>query len=518
MAKTIMIQGTASHVGKSILVAALCRIFYRDGYRVAPFKSQNMALNSFVTRDGGEMGRAQVVQAEAAGQLPEVDMNPVLLKPTGNASSQIILLGKPLGNYSAWDYHSNYAGSLWGDVCQALNRLKVKNDLIVIEGAGSPAEVNLQETEIVNMKVAREAGAPVLLVCDIDKGGALAAIVGTLELLRYEDRKLVAGIIINKFRGDLSLFQPAVDFIQGKTGIPVLGVVPYFQGFRIQEEDTVSEETVKNSRENSARDIEIAIIHLPHISNFTDFDPLEAEPDINIRYVGKGTKLGNPDVVIVPGSKNTIEDLAYLKRSGIADEIKELSKTGTMIIGICGGFQILGKELHDPKGSESKIPFIVGLELLDVITVFAENKVTTQVRATSCGNQKLLEDTKGSEVEGYEIHMGITRLGAGVSPVFEITHRFGLDSCTFDGAANNDASVWGTYIHGVFDCPDFRRAIINSIRVRKGLSPLEGVVSISAWDQRQRDYDRLAEVVRSSLDMDKLYKIIGMPNSKEYQE
>jgi adenosylcobyric acid synthase len=339
-----------------------------------------------------------------------------------------------------------------------------------------------------------------------------------LELLRHEDRKLVAGIIINKFRGDLSLFQPAIDFIQGKTGIPVLGVIPYFQGFRIQEEDTVSEETVKNSRENSSRDIEIAIIHLPHISNFTDFDPLEDEPDINIRYVGKGTKLGNPDVVIIPGSKNTIEDLAYLKRSGIADEIKELSKTGAMIIGICGGFQILGKELHDPKGSESKIPSIDGLGLLDVVTVFAENKVTTQVRAISCSNHEFLENAKGSEVEGYEIHMGITRLCAGVSPVFEITHRFGLDSCTFDGAANNDASVWGTYIHGVFDCPDFRRAIINSVRVRKGLSPLEGVVSISAWEQRQRDYDHLAEVVRSSLDMDRIYEIIGMKNSKEDQE
>lgn len=511
MAKTIMVQGTASHVGKSVLVAALCRIFYRDGFRVAPFKSQNMALNSFVTRDGGEMGRAQVVQAEAAGRAPEVDMNPVLLKPTGQASSQVVVLGKPVGNLSAREYHSNFAGSAWEVICGAMQRLKDQNDIIVIEGAGSPAEVNLQATEIVNMRVAREAGAPVLLACDIDKGGALAAIVGTLELLSPEDRDRVAGIIINKFRGDLTLFQPAIDFIEDRTGKPVIGVVPYFQGFRIQEEDTVHEETLKKSRETCTRDIEIAVIHLPHISNFTDFDPFEDEPDVNLRYVGRGTPLGNPDMVIIPGSKNTIGDLAYLKRTGMAGEIRRVRESGTPVVGICGGFQILGRELHDPLHSESDIPSIEGLGLLDIATTFARDKVTTQVTALACGPGPLLEGARGAEVAGYEIHMGRTDLGVGVAPAFEITDRFGESNSTMDGAASADGKVWGTYIHGVFDSAPFRRKVINSLRLMKGLPALEDSVSLSAWEQRQRDYDRLAGVVRGSLDMARVYGMLGLP-------
>ncbi len=511
MAKTIMIQGTASHVGKSVLVAALCRIFHRDGYRVVPFKSQNMALNSFVTRDGGEMGRAQVVQAEAAGRDPHVDMNPILLKPTGQASSQVILLGRPAGNLSAREYHRDFAGRAWETACQALQRLKNENDIVVIEGAGSPAEVNLQATEIVNMKVARQAGAPVLLACDIDKGGALAAIVGTLELLAPEDRERVAGIIINKFRGDLSLFRPAVDFLEERTGKPVVGVVPYFQGFRIQEEDTVHEETLKKSVMAIARDVEVAVIHLPHMSNFTDFDPLEGEPDVSIRYVGRGTPLGNPDVVIIPGSKNTIEDLAYLKRTGVADEIKRLSESGATVIGMCGGFQMLGRELHDPLHTESSIPSIDGLGLLDIVTTFARDKITTQVRAVACGPGPVLGEARGCEVVGYEIHMGRTRPGPGVVPVFEITHRFGGDMHTVDGAADAGGRVWGTYIHGIFDNPRFRRMIINSIRKMKGLGPLEESVHLPAWEQRQGDYDRLAGVVRGSLDMAMVYGLLGLP-------
>ncbi len=511
MARTIMVQGTASHVGKSVLVAALCRIFYRDGYRVAPFKSQNMALNSFVTRGGGEMGRAQVVQAEAAGRAPEVDMNPILLKPTGQASSQVVVLGRPVGNMSAWEYHRDFAGRAWKTICEALERLKSDNDIVVIEGAGSPAEVNLQATEIVNMKVAREAGAPVLIACDIDKGGALAAVVGTLELLEPEDRDRVAGIIINKFRGDLSLFQPAIDFLEVRTGKPVIGVVPYFQGFRIQEEDTVGEEALERSRQACTRDVEIAVIHLPHISNFTDFDPLEDEPDVTLRYVGRGTPLGRPDLVILPGSKNTIEDLAYLKRHGVADEIRRLSASGVPVIGICGGFQMLGRELHDPMHAESNIPSIDGLGLLDITTTFAREKVTTQVRAVTCGPGPMLEGARGTEVAGYEIHMGRTDPGGEVDPVFEITQRFGESRRTLDGAARGDGRVWGTYIHGIFDTPGFRRKIINSLRVMKGLPPLEGSVSLSAWELRQRDYDRLAEVVRGSLDMGKIYGLLGLP-------
>ncbi|MFZ5652420.1 MAG: cobyric acid synthase [Bacillota bacterium] len=510
MAKTIMVQGTASHVGKSVLVAALCRIFYRDGFRVAPFKSQNMALNSFVTGDGGEMGRAQVVQAEAAGRAPGVDMNPVLLKPTGQASSQVVVLGRPVGNMSAQEYHTKYAATAWKVICEALQRLKQENDIIVIEGAGSPAEVNLQSTEIVNMRVAREAGAPVLLACDIDKGGALAAVVGTLELISPEDRERVAGVIINKFRGDLSLFKPAVDFLEVKTGKPVMGVIPYFQGFRIQEEDTVHEETLKKSREPIARAVEVAVIHLPHISNFTDFDPLESEPDVNLRYVGRGTPLGKPDLVIIPGSKNTIEDLAYLKRTGMAGEILRQSKEGVPVVGICGGFQMLGRELHDPYHTESSIPAIDGLGLLDITTTFARDKITTQVRAAACGTGPLLEAARGAEVTGYEIHMGRTDPGEDVMPVFEISHRFGGSNLTMDGASSRDGRIWGTYIHGIFDSAPFRRRILNALRAAKGLLPLDDSVSLPAWEQRQRDYDRLAEVVRGSLDMGKIYGMLGI--------
>ncbi len=514
-ARTIMVQGTASHVGKSVLVAALCRIFYRDGYRVVPYKSQNMALNSFVTRDGGEMGRAQVVQAEAAGREPSVDMNPILLKPTGHASSQVVVLGRPVGNMCAQEYHREYAPKAWGLACQALDRLRAENDIVVIEGAGSPAEVNLQEKEIVNMRVARQADAPVLLTADIDKGGALASVVGTLELISPEDRDRVAGVIINKFRGDLSLFQPAVDFLEARTGKPVMGVVPYFQGFRVQEEDTVSEDTIKNSAGSRRGDVEIAVIHLPHISNFTDFDPLEDEPDVHLRYVGRGTPLGSPDLIIIPGSKNTIEDLAYLNRTGLAEKICELFREGVPVIGICGGFQILGRELNDPLRTESSIPRLEGLGLLDISTTFAPEKITTQVEARVCGPGFFLENSKDIQVTGYEIHMGISRPGDEVVPAFEIVSRLGEQVSFPDGAARLDGMVWGTYIHGVFDGASFRRSVINSLRRRKGLDPLEESASLSAWEQRQRDYDCLGEVVRGSLDMGKIYNLLGLPGRKQ---
>ncbi|SHI45487.1 cobyric acid synthase [Desulfofundulus thermosubterraneus] len=513
LARTIMVQGTASHVGKSVLVAALCRIFYQDGYRVAPFKSQNMALNSFVTRDGGEMGRAQVVQAEAAGIEPHVDMNPILLKPTGQASSQVIVLGRPVGNLSAREYHNGYAQMAWEVICQALDRLRRRYEIVAIEGAGSPAEVNLQATEIVNMRVARLAEAPVLLAADIDKGGALAAVVGTLELLPEEDRRRVAGIIINKFRGDLKLFQPAVDFLEAKTGIPVVGVVPYFEGFRVQEEDTVSEESLRRSRTSSRGEVEIAVIHLPHISNFTDFDPLEDEPDVNLRYIGKGTPLGHPDLIILPGSKNTIEDLVSLKRWGLAGEICRLAREGVPVIGICGGFQMLGKELADPYHTESSIPRIEGLGLLDISTSFEPEKVTTQVEATVTGRGPLLSPARGQRVVGYEIHMGRTQLGSGAVPAFHIHRRSGETVDCPDGAQDEQGLVFGTYIHGLFDDDGFRRQLLNALRLRKGLAPLEQG-GTSHLEQRERDYDRLAAVVRGSLDMGRIYQLLGLPGPK----
>jgi adenosylcobyric acid synthase len=504
-----MVQGTASHVGKSVLVAALCRIFKQDGYRVAPFKSQNMALNSFVTRDGGEMGRAQVVQAEAAGLDPHVDMNPVLLKPTGQASSQVIVLGRPVGNLPAQDYHQNYAARVWDTICEALARLRQDYDVIVIEGAGSPAEVNLQSTEIVNMRVARHAEAPVLLVADIDKGGALASVVGTLELIDPADRQRVAGIIINKFRGDVSLFQPAVDFLEQRTGKPVLGIVPYFQGFRVQEEDTIPLDRRRPVRPENSECVDVAVLYLPHISNFTDFDPLEDEPDVNLRYIGREGGLGRPDLLIIPGSKNTIEDLVFLKQSGLAGEIRNLAATGVPVVGICGGFQMLGQELHDPLGAESSIPMVDGLGLLDVITTFARHKITNQVEAVLLPGGFMGLEGQGCKLEGYEIHMGRSRPADGTRAAFQVVARSGERVNQPDGAVSPDGLVMGTYIHGIFDGDTFRRQVINVLRIRKGLPPYRGARSLTVWEQRQRDYDRLAAVVRGSLDMDGLYRILG---------
>lgn len=507
-AKTIMVQGTASHVGKSVLVAALCRIFYRDGFKVAPFKSQNMALNSFVTRDGGEMGRATVVQAEAAGIEPTVDMNPVLLKPTGHASSQVILMGKPVGNKSAYLYHREYVKEAWSAICEAFERIKSEYDVVVIEGAGSPAEVNLQKYEIVNMKVARLADAPVLLVVDIDKGGALASVVGTLELLSPEDRERVAGVIINKFRGDISLFQPAIDFLENKTGKPVLGVIPYFKQLRIQEEDTVPEDRTNFRESKNSDQVEVAVVQLPHISNFTDFDPLGEEPDVYLRYIGKGSRVGSPDLIIIPGSKNTIEDLIYLKQSGIAKEVMCLAEKGTPVIGICGGFQMLGKQLNDPNGVESSIPVTEGLGLLNMVTTFAAEKVTHQVEAMVNSKGLLTQGVDESYLTGYEIHMGRTELGSGVKPAFTIRQRSGQNMCDPDGAVSADGRVMGTYIHGIFDNDNFRREIINALRQLKGWKPLKQTVQISSRAKRERDYDRLAELVRGNINIDLLYKIL----------
>lgn len=513
-ARTIMVQGTASHVGKSVLVAALCRIFYQDGYRVAPFKSQNMALNSFVTKEGGEMGRAQVVQAESAGLEPNVDMNPILLKPTGNASSQVVVLGRPIGNLSAHHYHTDYAPKAIDIISRALDRLRSCYDLIVIEGAGSPAEVNLQEHEIVNMRIARMAGAPVLLAADIDKGGALASVVGTLELLAPGDRERVAGTIINKFRGDLSLFQPAVDFLEKKTGKPVFGVVPYFQGFRVQEEDTVSEDRSRALQVTAGDWVDVAVIHLPHISNFTDFDPLEDEPDVRLRYVGRGAGLGRPDLIVLPGSKNTLEDLAYLRQSGLAAQMVEQAGAGTPVIGLCGGFQMLGRELHDPLHTESAIPSLGGLGLLDTITTFDPDKITTQVEAEVTGSGFFLNGASSVRVCGYEIHMGRTEILPGSSSAFTITVRSGEKVSLPDGAVSGDGLVMGTYIHGVFDNDAFRRHVINALRLKKGLGlPADGA-AVPAYGQRQRDYDKLAAVVRASLDMDRIYAVLGLSGPK----
>jgi len=505
LAKRIMIQGTGSGVGKSIITAALCRIFRQDGYKVAPFKAQNMALNSFVTSEGGEMGRAQVVQAEAAGIEPTVDMNPILIKPTSDLGAQIILRGKPLGNMLA-NYYHNYKTKLIQIVSESFLSLARKYQIIVIEGAGSPAEINLRENDIVNMKMAEIADSPVLLVADIDKGGVFAWLVGTLELLIKKERERVKGLIINKFRGDINILKPGLDYLEKKCQKDILGVIPYFKDIRIEEEDSLPLEKAISSPSRKKDKVNIEILYLPHISNFTDFDCLEEEKDVSLRYVGNGKRIGNPDLLIIPGSKNTIDDLFYLKKAGYHSQILALAKKGKIILGICGGYQILGKEILDPHHTESTRERIEGLRLLDVTTVLESNKITSQVKASLIGKELFSIE---KEISGYEIHTGTTKLLKGVRPWFKITRRSSQSVNIEDGAIDKERKIMGTYIHGLFDNHHFRRAFLNYLRKRKGLSPHHSRTQASRLEQKNKEYDKLAELVRKNLDMEKIYQILN---------
>ena len=513
MAKPIMLQGTGSNVGKSVLATALCRIFFQDGFRVVPFKSQNMALNSFVTRDGGEMGRAQVVQAEAAGIEPMVEMNPILLKPSGHACSQVVVMGKAIGSKSAREYHLEYNLRALKLIEECLEKFHRNFDVIVIEGAGSPVEINLKPRDVVNMRVAKMACSPVLLVADIDRGGALASVVGTLELLDPDERELVAGIIINKFRGDIDLLKPALDFLEARTGKPVLGVVPWFQDFRIQDEDSVALEK-RRAREGSGGEIDAAVVALPYISNFTDFDALEDEADVNLRYVRKGQRIGNCDLVIIPGSKNTIADMQYLWSSGLGAEIKGLAARGVPVIGICGGYQILGLEILDPLRAESDQARAEGLGLLEIITIFEPIKATYQAEGEITGDGIFLAGLRGQRVTGYEIHMGQSSIKGSNRPAFILTSRSAEKVAIPDGAVSADGRIFGTYLHGLFDNDFLRRHIINTIRSGKGLAPLSQPESMPTREQRQKNYDHLARVVRESLDIGRIYEIMGLPITK----
>ena len=506
MAKSIMLMGTSSHVGKSILTTALCRIFRQEGRRVVPFKAQNMALNSYVTLDGCEMGRAQVAQAEAAGLAPMVDMNPVLLKPTGNSQSQVVIMGEPVGNMSAREYHKGYSLKAWGAVEEALDRLQAEYDLLVIEGAGSPAEINLKANDIVNMRVAKHLCAPVLLIADIDRGGALASLVGTLELLDEEERALVKGLVINKFRGDVTLLTPALDFLEEKTGKPVLGVVPHIEQLGIDEEDSVSLDE-KHHGDASARgdQLRIAVIRTPKLSNFTDFDALANEPDVALYYVTTPAELGAPDFILLPGSKNTTEDLLYIRETGIEAAIRERVKDGTPLFGICGGYQMLGRVVRDPLHTESEHDETVGFAYLPIETTFAAHKRLRQVTALAelsfLGTQ-----ISGANLQGYEIHMGETRFVEDVHRPFHIISAGGTAIDVPDGAVSADGLVMGTYIHGVFDDDNFRRDLLNRLRVRRGWE--ETSVQHRYREAKERAYDRLAETVRASIDMDKLRAIM----------
>ncbi len=497
-----MIQGTASAVGKSVLVTALCRIFKQDGFRVAPFKSQNMALNSFVTRSGEEMGRAQVVQAEAAGLEPNVDMNPILIKPEAESRAQVVVMGKPAMTLTAGEY-GQHAGELLSVVKASLDRLCSAYDIVVIEGAGSPAEINIKQNEIVNMRIAKLAGAPVLLVGDIDKGGVFASLVGTLALLDDAERDSIKGFIINKFRGDLALLQPGLDYLERYTSKPVIGVIPYYQNILIPEEDSIFRGQAKTR--NAKEVITIAIIRLPRLSNSNDFEPLQQEAGVEVRYVSSIDELGHPDAIILPGTKSTVADLVFLRRSGLADGIIQRSKSGTPLIGICGGFQMLGKEIKDPDGVESREKSIAGLGLLDTTTIFQPRKTTRQVKAQVVGNEGLLEGLHGEEVTGYEIHMGQTT-GKNISPLFSIAPKAEGETGHSDGAVAPGGLTFGSYLHGLFDNANFRNAFLSRLRQRKGFSSTPG----QPIPSREQQYDRLADIVRHSLNMKLIYQICGL--------
>lgn len=506
MANYIMMMGTSSHVGKSILATAMCRILYRKGRKVVPFKAQNMALNSYVTRDGDEMGRAQVAQAEAAGMEPMVDMNPVLLKPTGNAASQVIIMGKPVGNMSAREYHRGYSLKAFDAVKEALGRLDKEYDTIVIEGAGSPAEINLKANDIVNMRVAKYLQAPVLLIADIDRGGALASLVGTLELLDEEERALVKGLVINKFRGDVTLLTPAIDFLEEKTGKPVLGVVPHIDQMGIDDEDSVSLEEKQSAPTEG--DIRIAVIQTPKISNFTDFDALAHEKDVALYYVKSVEDFGEPDVIMLPGSKNTTEDMLYLRKSGLGEKILAHAKAGKAVIGICGGYQMLGEVIRDPQHTESQNDEVAGLGLLGMETVFASEKLTSQVVAQCQDLHFMGQSISADNLQGYEIHMGHTAFTREAdNHPFTVCQRRGKACASQEGTANAAGNIFGTYIHGVFDNDVFRRSVLNAIRHSKGLEALANTRNVMA--EKQQAYEHLADVVENALDMEKLYQIMG---------
>lgn len=503
--RVIMVQGTASHVGKSVLVSALCRIFRQDGFRVAPFKAQNMSNNSYVTASGGEIGRAQAVQAEAAGVEARVEMNPVLLKPESDHISQVVLLGRPLLSARTRDYFALKA-QLWDSVRASLDTLRNEFDIVVAEGAGSPAEPNLKATEIVNMRVARYAEAPVLLCGDIDRGGVFAALVGTLELLEPEERQTVKGLVINKFRGEASLLADGLTWLEDRTGIPVVGVVNHFRDIHIPEEDSVALDLPARTRGGAALDI--AVVRVPHISNFDDFDPLARESGVSLRYVDAADQLGRPDLVILPGTKTTISDLAWMERRGLADAVGRAHRDGAAVIGICGGYQMLGTRLYDPERVESSQTEMDGLGLLPMTTVFSGAKETHRVRGVVAQAFGLLANAKGLPVQGYEIHMGRTagdRLGA----PFTITDRSDVpvaEGKTLDGAINASGTVLGTYIHGLFHNGRLRRAIMQELARRKGVALVTSGPDLSL----DQEFDKLADWVRGSLKMDLLYEMTGL--------
>lgn len=484
MAKNIMIQGTMSNAGKSLLCAGLCRIFKQDGYRVAPFKSQNMALNSFITKAGGEMGRAQVVQAEAAGIAPDTRMNPILLKPTTDVGSQVIVNGKVQGNMRAMEYYRRKREFI-PDVLEAYNSLASEYDIIVIEGAGSPAEINLKQEDIVNMGLAKLVDAPVLLVGDIDRGGVFAQLYGTVALLEEDERDRIKGTIVNKFRGDRAILEPGLKTLEDLCGVPVAGVIPYTH-VDIDDEDSLTERFDKSTERKL---IDIAVIRLPRISNFTDFSPFERYDNVSLRYVDSVGDIHQPDMIILPGTKSTIADLRWLRQCGLEAAIHKAANAGTLVFGVCGGYQMLGRTVSDPEQVEAAgTTEILGMGLLEMDTIFLGEKVQTQTTGVFSGISGMLSDLNGMTYSGYEIHMG----------------RSEEEMPALTGADN----VYGSYVHGIFDASGISDTILKAICVKKGIG-FDALETFDISEYKERQYDLLADSVRSGLDMEFIYRILN---------
>lgn len=493
--RVLMIQGTASSAGKSFLVAGLCRLFVQEGMRVAPFKAQNMSNNAFVTIEGHEIGRAQAVQAQGARLVPHVDMNPVLLKPEADHRSQVIVMGKPLATLNAAAYQEAKA-SIWDDVTAALNRLREQYDLVIVEGAGSPAEINLKARDISNMRVALYAQAPVLIAGDIDRGGVFAHLYGTYWLLEPDERALVKGFLINKFRGDASLLEPGLTDIEGLTGVPVAGVVPWLRDVHLPEEDAVAIERRKDPRSPHIG-VDVAVLHFPRIANFDDFDPLEEEPDVRVRYVHHSEELGDPDVIVLPGTKATMADLSWLRSGGFEQILRDARDAGATIVGICGGYQALGRHIADPDGAESTVTEMPGLDLLPVTTVFSADKTTSQSTAVVTADAGILQGLATIELAGYEIHTGATQVEDGVA--VRLANGEPL------GAIDDSGRVFGCYLHGLFHNDDFRRGFLANVARSRGKRYAPAVTeSVDA------SFDRLADALRSSIDLPLLYRLVGL--------
>lgn len=525
-ARIIMVQGTASNVGKSLIVAALCRIFRQDGWRVAPFKSQNMSNNSYITPDGLEIGRAQGVQAEAAGIPATADMNPILLKPSGEYQSQVVIHGRPHATMNFRSYRREGYEMAARAIQDSLGRLRSQYEIVVIEGAGSPAEVNLKERELVNMRIAAWADAPVLLAADIDRGGALAALVGTLALLEPAEQERVAGLIINKFRGDRGLLEPAVAFLEERTGKPVVGVLPYLD-IDLEAEDSQALPAGSGrpdgggGRPGGDGDfLRICALRLPRVSNFTDLDPLARAPGVQVVWASDPAGLNGADAVVIPGTKNTAEDLRWLWLTGLGEAVRRLAARGVPVAGICGGYQMLGSRVLDPAGHESHHPETPGLDLLDLETEFgpASAKITERSAARLTHGRGPFAGLTGTLVGGYEIHMGRTRLGERVIPLLLAERQGGNGGPGAPGqsgadeplgAADPEGQIWGSYLHDIFHQDRLRRAWLAWLWRRKGLTPPPDGGSSAAL-HREETLDRLAAGIRGALDMDRIYAILGL--------